>query len=69
MREKERAEGQRRKADVATSTMWACDVAENQSGFALGGNLYDFVSTTAILDFARHLKKASEACTKNERLC
>jgi len=25
--------------------------------------------TTTILDFARHLKKASEACTKNERLC
>src|SRR6185312_3018056 len=25
--------------------------------------------TTTILDFARHLKKASEACTKNECLC
>ena len=27
------------------------------------------ISTTTILDFARHLKKASEAYTKRKRLC
>ena len=42
MRGREREE---RVADVATGATWTGDVAENQDGFGLGGNLQSFISS------------------------